>query len=146
MALPLPLASLVPSPGALANVTLIRMRFDYTDLRAQWSSHCVVYQLFGQAVARLQDRYARERTIPLEEGSVYYLPSEVFSRAKLSLAPITTGSLTLLLTVLNLITLRCLLHKPGGPLHGSLCLLLLESTEIKHPAPLLDTSTATGMQ
>ena len=98
VALPLPLASLVPAPGALTNVTLIRTRFDYTGLRARRNSHCVVYQLFGQAVARLQDRYARERTLPLEEGRVYYLPSEVFSGAKLNLAPVTTGSLNLLLT------------------------------------------------
>ena len=80
---------------------------------------CVAYQLFGQAVVRLQDRYARERAFLLEEGRVYYLPSEVFSRAKLSLAPVTTGSLTLLLTVLNPVTLRRLLHKLGGPVHGS---------------------------
>ena len=64
-----------------------------------------VYQLFGQVVASLQDRFARERVFPLEEGRVYYLPSEVFSRAKLSLALVTTGSLTLLLTVLNPVTL-----------------------------------------
>ena len=101
VALPLPLASLVPAPGALTNVTLIRTRFDYAGLRAQWSSHCVEDQLFGQAVARLQDRFARERTFPLEERRVYYLPSEVFSRAKLSLAPVTTGSLTLPMTVIT---------------------------------------------
>ena len=118
VALPLPLASLVPIPGALTNLTLIRARFDCTGLRAQWSSHCVV--LFGQAVARLRNRFARERTFPLEEGRVYYLPSEVFSRARLSLAPVTTGSLTLLLTVLNPVTLRRLLRKLGGPVHGSL--------------------------
>ena len=100
-ALPLPLASLVPAPGALTNVTLFRTRFDYTGLCAQWSSQCVVYQLFGQAVARLQNRFVRERAFPLEEGRVYYLPSEVFSRAKPGLAPVTTGSLTLLLTVLT---------------------------------------------
>ena len=75
VALPLPLASLVPAPGALTNVTLIRTRFDYTGLCAQWSSHCVVYELFGQAVARLHDCFARERAFPLEEGRVYYLPS-----------------------------------------------------------------------
>ena len=120
VALPLRLASLVPALGALTNVTLIRTRFDYTGLRAQWSSHCVVYQLFGQAVARLQDRYARERTFPLEEGRVYYLPFEVFSRAKLNMAPVTIGSLTLLLRVLNLVTLRRFLHKLSGPVHGSL--------------------------
>ena len=120
MALPLPLASLVPAPGALTNVTLIRARFDYTGLRAQWSSRCVVYQLFGQAVVRLPDRFAQERVFPLEEGRVYYLPFEVFSSAKLSLAPVTTGSLTLLLTVLNPVPLRHLLHRLGGPVHGSL--------------------------
>ena len=80
----------------------------------------MVYQLFGQAVASLQDRFARVRVFPLEEGSVYYLPSEFFSRAKLSLAPVTTGCLTLLLTILNPVTLRRLLHKVGGPVHGSL--------------------------
>ena len=80
----------------------------------------MVYQLFGQAVAFLQDRFARKLAFSLEEGRVYYLPSEIFSRAKLSLAPVTTGSLTLLLTVLNLVTLRRLLHKFGGPVHGSL--------------------------
>ena len=75
----------------------------------------MVYQLFGQAVARLQYRFAQERTIPLEEGRVYYLPYEVFSGAKLSLAPVTTGSPTLLSTVLNPVTLRCLLQKLEGP-------------------------------
>ena len=97
-----------------------RVRFDFTGLRAQWSSHCVAYQLFGQAAASLQDHFARERAFPSEEGSVYYLPSEVFSRAKLILAPVTRGFLTLLLTVLNPVTLRRLLHKVGGPVHGSL--------------------------
>ena len=120
VALPLSLVSLMPAPGALTNVTLVRVRFGYTGLRAQWSSHGVVYQLFGQAVASLQDRFARDRVFPLEEGSVYYLPSEFFSRAQLSLAPVTTGSLTLLLTVLNPVTLRRLLHKVRGPVHGSL--------------------------
>ena len=56
----------------------------------------MVYQPFGEALSRLQDRFARERTFPLEEGRVHYLPSEFFSRAKLSLAPVTTMSLTLL--------------------------------------------------
>ena len=64
--LPLTLASLVPAPGALTNVTLVGTRFDYTGLRAQWSSHCVVYLLFSQAVARRQDRFAPERAFPLE--------------------------------------------------------------------------------
>ena len=50
---------------------------------------------------------------------MYYLPSEVFSRVKLSLAPVTTRSLTLVLTVLNPVTLRRLLQKSGGPVHGS---------------------------
>ena len=50
---------------------------------------------------------------------MYYLPFEVFSRAKLSLAPVATGSLTLVLTVFNPVTLRRLLHKPDGPVHGS---------------------------
>ena len=30
----------------------------------------MVYQLFVHAVATLQDRFARERVFPLEEGSV----------------------------------------------------------------------------
>ena len=47
VALPLPLTSLVPAPVALVNVTLVHGLFDYTDIRAQWSSHCMVYQLFG---------------------------------------------------------------------------------------------------
>ena len=50
---------------------------------------------------------------------MYYLPSKVFSRAKLSLAPVTTGSLTLALTNLNLVTLWRFLHRLGGPIHGS---------------------------
>ena len=79
----------------------------------------MVYQLFGEAVASLQHRFARERVFPFEEGSVYF-PSEVFSRAKLSLALITTGSLTLMLTVHNPVTLRRLPRKVGGPVHGSL--------------------------
>ena len=120
VALPLPLVPLVPVPRALTNVTLVRVRFDYTGFRARWSSHCVVYYLFAQAVASLQDRFARERVFPLEEERVYYLPSKVFSRAKLSLAPVTTGSLTLLLTVLNPVSLWCLLYRLGGPVHGSL--------------------------
>ena len=48
VSLPLPLTSLLPLPGALFNITLAHSPFDYTGLRAQWSSHCVVYQLFGQ--------------------------------------------------------------------------------------------------
>ena len=120
VALPLPLVSLVPAPGALTDVTLVRVRFDYSGLRARWSSYHVVHQLFGQAVASLQDRFARERAFPLEEGRVYYLPSEVFFRAKLCLALVTTGSLTLLLTVLNRVTLRRLLHRLGGLVYGSL--------------------------
>ena len=64
-----------------------------------------MYQLFGHATVRLRDHFARERAFPLEAGCVYYLPSEVFARARLSFAPVTTGSLTLLLTVLNLVTL-----------------------------------------
>ena len=119
MALPLPLASLVPALGPMTNVTLLHARFEHTGLRARWNSHCVVYQLFGQAVARLQDRFAQERVFRLEEGRVYYLPYEVSSRAKLSLAPVTTGSLTLVLTVLYLVTLRRLWHRLGGPVHGS---------------------------
>ena len=147
VALPLPLVSLMPAPGALTNVTLVRVRFDYTGLRAQWSSHCVVYQLFGQAVASLQDRFARERVFPLEEGSVYYLPSEVFSRAKLSLAPVTTGSLTLVLTVLNPVTLRRLLHKVGGPVHGSLRKLqtALSSLQALESDPQLETPVSVAM-
>ena len=91
MALPLPLVSLVPAPGVLTNVTLVRLRFDYTGMRVQWSSHRVVYQLFGQVVASLQDHFARERVFPLGKGSVYYLLLEVFSTAKLSLARLPQG-------------------------------------------------------
>ena len=127
----LPLASLVPAPEALTNVTLICTRFDYIGLRAQWSSQCVVYQLFGQALASLQECFARERVFPLEEGRVYYLPSKVFSRAKLSLAPVTTGSLTLLLTLLNPVTLRRLLHRLGGPVYVSLRQLQMASSSLQ---------------
>ena len=77
----------------------------------------MVYQLLGQAVSSLQDCFAQERVFPLEEGTVYYLPSQAFSRAKLSLALVTTGSLTLVLAVLNPVTIRCLLQKVGGPVH-----------------------------
>ena len=105
VALPHHLASLVPPTAALT--TVLRARFDYSGLGAQWSWHIVVYELFGQAVARLQDRFARERVFPLEQGRVYYLPFEAFSTAKPSLAPGTTGSLTLLLTVLNPLNFRC---------------------------------------
>ena len=38
VALPLPLVSRVPAPGALTKVTLVRGGFNYTNLRAQWSS------------------------------------------------------------------------------------------------------------
>ena len=78
VALPLPLASLVSMPGALVNVTLVRGLFDYTDLQAQWSSHCVVY-LFGQAAARLRDRFAREQVFPLESDRVYTSPQALGS-------------------------------------------------------------------
>ena len=61
VALPLPLTSLVPTLGAVVNFTLVREMFDYTGLSAQWSSHCVVYQLFGQAATHLRDRFAGER-------------------------------------------------------------------------------------
>ena len=57
----LPLATLVPVPGALVNVTLVGGLFDDTDLRAQWSSHCIGHQLFGQAVARVGDPFAKNR-------------------------------------------------------------------------------------
>ena len=120
VALPMPLVSLVPAPGALANVTLVRGGFGYTVLRAQWGSHCGVYQLFRHATARLRDRSVRERAFPLEAGCVYYLPSDFFARARLSFAPVTTRSVTLLLTVLNPGTLRRLLQRVEGPIHGSL--------------------------
>ena len=42
VALPLPLVSLVPAPGALTNVTLVRVRFDYTGLRALELTLCGV--------------------------------------------------------------------------------------------------------
>ena len=147
VALPLRLVSLMPAPVALTNVTLVRVRFDYTGLRPQWSSHSVVYQLFGPAVASLQDRFARERVFPLEEGSVYCLPSEVFSRGKLSLPPVTTGSLTLLLTVLNPVTLRRLLHKIGGPVQGYLRKLhtTLFSLRALESDPQLETRVSVAM-
>ena len=62
---------------------------------------------------------------------MYYLPSEVFSRAKLNLAPVTTGSLTLLLTVLNPVTLWRLLRGLGGPIHGSLRQLQTTSSSLQ---------------
>ena len=68
VALPLRVVPLMPAPEALTNVTLVRVPFDYTGLRAQRSSHCVVYQLFGPAVASLQDRFARERVFPWRKG------------------------------------------------------------------------------
>ena len=71
VALALLLVSPVPAPGALTNVTLVRVRFDYTGSRAQWSSHCVLGQLFGQALASLQDCLARERVFLLEDGRVF---------------------------------------------------------------------------
>ena len=74
VALPLLLTLLVPAPGALVNVTLVRGMFNYTRLCAQWSSHCVVYQLFGQAAARLCGRFAGELVFSLEPERVYYLP------------------------------------------------------------------------
>ena len=80
----------------------------------------MVYHLLGQAVARLQHLFAEERAFRLEEGRVYYLSSIFLSGAKLSPAPVTTGSPTILLAVLNPVTLRRLLHKLGGPVHGSL--------------------------
>ena len=43
VALPLLLASLVPAPGALINVTPVCGLLDYTGVRAQWSSHCMLY-------------------------------------------------------------------------------------------------------
>ena len=51
---------------------------------------------------------------------MYYLPSEFFARARLNFALVTTGSLTLLLTVLNPVTHRRLLQRVEGPIHGSL--------------------------
>ena len=85
--------------------------------------------------------------LPLEEGSVYYLPSEFFSRAKLSLAPVTAGSLTLLLTVLNPVTLRRLLHKVGSPIHGSLRKLqtALSSLQALEIDPQLETPVSVAI-
>ena len=111
--LPLPLTSLVPTPGAMANATRVRRMFNYTGLRAQCNSHCVVYQLFGQGVAPLRNRFAGERVFPLEPERVRYLPSSVFARARLIFAPITTGSLTLLLMIFNLVTQLPLGSRPG---------------------------------
>ena len=92
VSLPLPLVSLMPAPGALTIVTLVRVHFDYSGVRAQWSSHSVVYQLLGQAIANLQHRFAPERAFPLEEGSVYYLPSEVFLEPSSALRLLPRGT------------------------------------------------------
>ena len=147
LALPLPLVSLVPAPGVLTSVTLVRVSFDYTCLRTEWSSQCVVYQLFSQAVARLQDHFERERVLSSEVGSVYYLPFEGISRAKLGFAPVTTGSLPLLLTVLNVVTLRRLLHSVGGPVHGSLRRLQTALSSLWTPEsdPHLETPASVTM-
>ena len=115
-----PLAFLVPLPGALVNVTLVRESFDYTALRAQWSSHCVVYQLYGHSTARLDVRSGRMRSYPLKFGSVHYLPAEVFACSKLTFSSVTTGSLTLLLTVLKPRALQRLFRTVEGPVHGPL--------------------------
>ena len=80
VAVPLSLFSLVPAPRALTNATPVRGGFDYTGLCAQWISHCVVYQPFGHATARLRECCATERAFPLKAGCVYYLPSEIFAR------------------------------------------------------------------
>ena len=65
--------------GALVNITLVHGFFNYTGLRAQRRSHSVVYQLFGQAAARLRDGFAREQVFPLGSDRVYYLPSGAFA-------------------------------------------------------------------
>ena len=110
----------MPSPGALVTVTLVHRTFDYKGLRAQWSSHCVAYQLFGQATTRVRDHFAGERVFFLEPERVYHLPLGVFTRAWLSFAPVTTLSLTLLLTVFNPVTLQRVMRKVVGPVCGSL--------------------------
>ena len=108
-------------------------------------SHFVVYQLFGHATARLLDRSARERAFPLEAGCVYYLPSEVF--AQLSFTPVTTGSLTLLLTVLNPVTPRRLVQRVEGPIHGSLSKLqsALSSLQALEQDPDLGATASVSM-
>ena len=104
MSLPVPLTSLLPMPGALINIILARSTFDYPRLRAQWSSRCLVYLLFGHATTRLCRHCAGERVFPLESGRVYYMPPSVFVRETLGFALVTTRSLTLLPTVLNRVT------------------------------------------
>ena len=59
-------------------------------------------------------------SVPLGVYHVYYLPLGVFARARLNFVPIATVSLTLLLTVLNPMTLRRLLRKLSAPISGSL--------------------------
>ena len=91
----------------------------------------VVYRLFGQVAARLCDSFAREQVFPLELDCVYHLPSGVFAQAGLSFVPVTTGSVTLLLTVLNLVTL---LRKVGDPVSGFLCKLQAAWSPMEAPA------------
>ena len=127
----LPFASLLPMPGAMVNVTLARGPFDYTCLRAQWCSHCVVYQLFGQTAACLPCRVKGEGVFPSESGRVYHFPPDVFVRARLSFTPVSRGSLTPLLTVINPLTLRRLLRKEEGPVAGSLRKLQTTLTSLR---------------
>ena len=61
---------------------------------------------------------------PLEPERVYYPPAGVFARARHRFAPVTTGSLSLLLTVaFDPVTVRRLMRKVVGPVNGSLCKL-----------------------
>ena len=100
----------------------------------------MVYQLFGQAAAHLCDRFVREQVFPLESDRVYYLPSRVFAWARLNFVPVTTGSLTLLSTVLNPVTLWCLLRKVSDPVSGSLRKLhtALSSLQDLEQSPFLE--------
>ena len=57
---------------------------------------------------------------PLEPVWVYYVPPDFFDRARLSFAPVTTGSLTLLLTALYPVTLRRFFSTMQPPVGASL--------------------------
>ena len=79
VALPFPMMLLMPEPRAVTNVTVVERAFGLCPSACSMEIIlCGVQQGFL-----------------LEEGSVFYLFSTVFSTAKLRLAPVTTGSLTL---------------------------------------------------
>ena len=80
----------------------------------------MVYQLFGQATAHLGRHGVGEQTFPVQSRRVYYLPPEVFARERLGFAPVTTGSLALLLNVLSLVTLRRFVRRVQSPISRSL--------------------------